>query len=200
MLCAVGLATLPATPLDAQQSGNAALPSEYSVKAVFLYSFGRYIQWPPESLDATPDIFVIGILGNDPFSGALDLIAAKKTIQERKIVVRRFASLEEYRAPCQILFVSGSLSEPERIAAIRQISGPGVLVVGESPGFAEAGGGANFYIENDHVRFEINAAAARRAGLHMDAQLLNLGKPVLEKEPATNSQSQKTRTSAKNNT
>ena len=43
------------------------VPNEYSVKAVFLYSFGRYIEWPENTFHNESDPFVIGIVGEDPF-------------------------------------------------------------------------------------------------------------------------------------
>ena len=121
---------------------------------------------------------MIGIVGKDSFGGALDDIAAKKTIQERQIVVRRFASPDQYKQPCHILFVSRSLPQDQQAALIRNTQGAAMLVVGETPGFAESGGGANFVVEEGQVRFEINVATARQSRLRMDAKLLNLGKPV----------------------
>jgi hypothetical protein len=52
------------------------------------------------------------------------------------------------------------------------------LLVGEVPGFAERGGGINFFVEGGTVRFEINVEAVRQEKLMLDAKLLNLGKKV----------------------
>jgi hypothetical protein len=166
----------PAQATDIAPTTN--LPNEYTVKAVFLYSFGRYVEWPESTFANATAPFVIGILGEDSFEGTLDQIAAKKTVQERPIVIRRFASLDEYRPGCQILFVSRSLRDDQQAAAIKKNDGKPVLVVGETPGFAERGGIANFFVDGDRIRFEINVDAARRAQLRMDAKLLSLGKPV----------------------
>jgi hypothetical protein len=171
--------------IAAQQPPPSSVANEYTVKAVFLYSFGRYVQWPEKAFSSAQDPFVIGVLGEDPFAGALEEIAAKKTVQDRRIVVRRFASAEEYRPPCHILFVSRSLAVGQQAAVIKKTADQAVLVVGETPGFAEWGGAANFFIDGDRVRFEINADAARRADLHMDAKLLSLGKPVGVQRPKT---------------
>jgi len=176
VLGAVWWCHVPAAP--AQQPVSSTLPNEYTVKAVFLYSFGRYVEWPASAFSGPADPFVIAIVGEDAFGGALDEIAAKKTIQERRILVRRFASAAEYHPPCHILFVSRSLPGDQQAALMSKAEGKPVFVVGESPGLAEKGAIANFFIEGDRVRFEINADAARKAQLRMDAKLLNLGKPV----------------------
>ena len=151
---------------------------------MFLYSFGRSVQWPEAALGKPGDPFVIGILGRDPFGEALNEIAAKKTLQERRIVVRRFASVEEYREPCHILFVSGSVSSDDRAALLKKTEGKPVWIVGETPGFAQQGGMANFFLEGDHVRFEINPENARRAQLRLDAKLMSLGTRVGTPRPA----------------
>jgi hypothetical protein len=164
------------SPTDASAVETA--PNEYAVKAVFLYSFGRYVEWPATAFESSGAPFVIGILGDDPFAGALDEIAAKKMIQGRRIVIRRFATLSDFKQPCHILFVSQSVPVAEREAVIAKTKSQPILLVGETPKFAEQGATANFFVEDNRVRFEINAEAARQSRLRMDAKLLSLGKPV----------------------
>jgi hypothetical protein len=173
-----GALWLPGRPVPGQPPEAATLPNQYTVKAVFLYNFGRYVEWPNGSFADASAPFVIGIVGEDAFGGALQEIAARKTIQGRPIVVRRFASPEDYNQTCHILFVSRSLASSQQAALIRMTQRRGVLVVGETPGFAEQGGTANFFVEEDRIRFEINVDTARRAQLRLDAKLLSLGKPV----------------------
>ncbi|MEI8372288.1 MAG: YfiR family protein [Planctomycetota bacterium] len=176
VLAALCWQSVSARAQQAQPAGS--VPNEYTVKAVFLYSFGRYVEWPENTFRNASDPFVIGIVGEDSFGGSLDEVAAKKTLQDRRIVVKRFASPDQYKQPCHILFVSRSLPQDQQIALIKNTQGTAVLVVGETPGFAENGGPANFFIDGDRVRFEINVTTARQSRLRMDAKLLNLGKPV----------------------
>lgn len=175
-LAAIGLAGLSARALAAEATVNP--PNEYTVKAVFLYSFGRYVQWPEAAFASASEPFVIGILGEDAFDGALDEIAAKKTIQGRPIVVQRFAALPDYRPPCHILFVSRSVSADEQAALLGQNATQPVFIVGETPGYAERGANANFFVDGERIRFELNVQTARHAQLRMDAKLLSLGKAV----------------------
>jgi hypothetical protein len=147
----------------------------YNVKAAFLYSFGRYMQWPAASFQATQGNFVIGVLGEDPFGGTLDQLARIKQVQGRRLAIERFPTLDA-RKPCQVLFVPRTTSEEQQQAAIRAFRGQAVLVVGETPGFAERGGTVNFYLDQDTVRFELNLIAARQQGLSVDAKLQNLAR------------------------
>jgi hypothetical protein len=180
LLVSAGLLCLPSLPLIAFQPDPVGVASEYTLKAVFLYSFGRYIDWPPEYLPQATGAFVIGVLGDDPFGDALDKIAAAKKIHDRQIVLRRFKSLAEYQ-PCHILFVTRSVPAEQQAEVIRKLQDKPLLLVGEMPGFAAQGGTVNFFVDQDTVRFEINLQAAKQQKLSINAKLLSLAR--LLKQP-----------------
>lgn len=153
--------------------GQAA--NKYQVKAAFLYNFGRFVDWPANS---STDPFVIGILGDDPFHGALEATVKDKTIDGRQVLVNRVVSIDAARN-CQVLFISPS--ESQKLPSIlNSLKGSPVLTVGETTGFARLGGVINFRIEDYRVRFEINVDAAERAGLKISSKLLSLARIVKE--------------------
>lgn len=157
------------------ESGKAA-QREYSIKAGFIYNFTKFIQWPESSFSGEQDKFVIGILGEDPFEDALDLLERKKKTGGREIAIQRFSSLRGIKK-CQVLFVSSS--EKNYIEKItRKFADSPVLLLGDTPGFAEKGIGINFYTRQNKVRFEFNRKALERAGIKVSSQLLNLGRMV----------------------
>ncbi len=169
----------PDTAEAAQQAEGINPQYEYNVKAAFLYSFGRYVEWPKDAFTERSGAFILGVCGEDLFGQILDRIAQTKTIQGRRIIIQRMATIEELQ-PCHILFVSRSIPPAQQIAIIDKMRGKPTLVVGEAPGFAEHGGGINFFLEGGTVRFEINVEAIRQKKLLLDAKLLNLGKKVSE--------------------
>ncbi len=183
LTAAVAAAWCPLLAAEDQQPAPANQPGEYTVKAAFLYSFGRFVEWPAAAFSDASAPLVIGVAGEDRFSGALDELAAKRTIQGRRIVIRRFATADDYRPPCHILFLSRSLTAEQQALFMKKAGKEAVLTVGETPGFNEKGGIVNFYVEGDRIRFEINAETARLAQLRMDAKLLNLGKPPEASRP-----------------
>jgi len=77
---------------------------EYQLKAVFLYKICPFVEWPPNAL-GNGNTFVIGVLGPDPFGGALETIAASEKVQGKKIVIQHFPSAKNYQ-PCHLLFIS----------------------------------------------------------------------------------------------
>jgi hypothetical protein len=151
-----------------------AAESEYAVKAAFLLNFTKFVQWPASTFESASAPFRICVLGADPFGGALDEVAQGESVAGRRVEVQR---LQKPPAPkaCQILFVSAS--EKDVRTALTAI-GPGVLTVGETPGFLGDGGIIAFILENRRVRFDIDAAAAAAAGLSVSSRLLTVARSV----------------------
>jgi hypothetical protein len=162
-----------AQPSDAPIRDNPAM-----VQAVFLYSIGRYVEWPKSAFAKPSSPFVIAILGDETFGGTLDAIAAKKRIQGRRIKILHFATPKKFDQQCHILFVSSSVSAADQAAVIEKTKGKPIFVVGAMPGLAERGATANFVTDEDRLVIEINANAARKSQLRMDAKLLSLAKLV----------------------
>jgi hypothetical protein len=174
---ALGVFLLACPPLGGQPSDDQALREEYNVKLAFLYNFGRYVEWPADAFARDGDAFVIGVLGADPFHGALDEIARSHKVHGRPISVRYFASLADYR-PCQVLFLVRSVPLEQQNAVVRKLLRAPVLLVGETEGFAARGGCVNFYREQQNIRFEINVEAVRGQRLQINAKLLSLARLV----------------------
>ncbi len=151
-------------------------PGEYEIKAAFLYNFARYVEWPDDAVKEPRDAFVVSILGEDPFGGVLDRIAERKTVQDKRIVVRRLKSMADY-TPCHLLFIASS--EEARLAEVAdRLKAAPVLTVGDGAGWARRGTVMSFTMEERKVRFEANLEAAKRTGLKISSQLLRLARIV----------------------
>jgi len=179
LVSALALLTVLAAPARTWAAESVA--GEYEIKAAVLYNFARFTEWPATAVPDSPDVFVIGVLGTDPFGDILDEVAATRTVGDKRIVVRRFATLDEY-TPCHILFVAAS--ERARMAAvIEKLRDAPVLLVADTAGFAQAGGTVDLVVEENKVRFEVNPVAAERAGVKISSKLLRLARIVkAEKE------------------
>jgi hypothetical protein len=177
MACAAvflgGAGHLQAQSEDSGEGSN----REYVIKAAYLYQFGRYVQWPANTFSDENAPLVIGVLGPDPFGSILEKIAQTKRIENRPIVLRRFATMAEYK-PCHILFIASGVGDEERKAAIQKARKNPILLVGESPRFAEEGGTINFYLEENKIRFEINTEVAKQDQLKISSKLLSLARIV----------------------
>jgi len=155
---------------------RAASPSEYQVKAVFLFNFSQFVEWPASAFVDASRPLVIGVLGEDPFGAYLDEAVRDETVGGRTLAVRRFEHVEDV-ADCQILFISASMIDklPRVLAGLR---GKPILTVGETEGFARSGGMIRFVTERSRIRLRINVEPAVASGLTISSKLLRLAEIV----------------------
>jgi hypothetical protein len=165
---AVGIASAFLGPscLHAQRSN----PSEYEVKAAYLYDFGKFVAWPAKV--AAADDFPICVLGEDPFGATFDATIAGETINGKKVVVNRIAKPQE-AVSCRILFISAS-EESQLKEILATIDKTSVLTVSDISQFTRRGGMIQFVTDANRVRFEVNVTTAERAGLILSSQLLKV--------------------------
>ena len=149
---------------------------EYDLKAAFLFNFAKFIDWPGGSFPSPQTPFTICVLGRDPFGHALDDDLHGKMIRDQPLAVRRLKDKTEARS-CQMVFVS-SAESVHLTELLESLRGASVLLVGETSGFAAAGGTIELTVEDNRVRFTINVDAAGRAGLTFSSKLLALAKLV----------------------
>ena len=173
---AVAILLMVDTSPAATDPAQAQPPSEYEVKAAFLFNFAKFVKWPED--EARGPTFVIAVLGSDPFGEILDRTLAGKTILDRNVEVRRIETVD---AGVQILFIGSS--EKGRLGEIlKDLGDARVLTVGEMEGFAERGGMIAFRLRQDVVRFEINLDQVKRAHLKMSSQLIRLAQRVISRD------------------
>jgi hypothetical protein len=150
-------------------------PTEYEVKAAFLYEFGRFVEWPVSPRQGG-DSFAICVLGEDPFGLVLDETVQGKTISSATVIARRILAVRDAET-CRILFISPS--ENSRLPEIlKALEGRSVLTVGEENQFTRRGGMISFRTEENRVRIAINQAATERAGIKLSSQLLKIATVV----------------------
>ncbi|MDF3056400.1 MAG: hypothetical protein K0R17_615 [Rariglobus sp.] len=149
---------------------------EYQIKAVFLFNFVQFVEWPQAAFSSDDAPIRIGVLGDDPFGSALDEAVRGESVRNRRLIVVRSQRVEDLEG-CHLLFISKS--ESRRLDTILSLLGTRpVLSVSEAEGFARRGGVVAFYSDGKKVRFEINIGAARKRGLKLSSELLSLGKIV----------------------
>ena len=177
-LCALAAGVLFCAPAAAQSDQ----PSEYEVKAAFLFNFTKFVEWPEGSFDDPHAPIVIGIIGDDPFGDSLMRIVAGQKVQGRSIVIRKVRFGDDLRR-CHVLFISAS--ERQRSAQILAgLHNASVLTVSDIDGFAVAGGAMQFVMQENRVRFVVNLDAATQGKLRVSAKLLALAQVVNHSEAA----------------
>jgi len=151
-------------------------PTDYQVKATYLYNFGRFIEWPGKVAAAQGSSFTVCVLGQDPFGPSLDATLAGETIGGKTVVAKRISSAEE-SGDCQILFLS--LTDDSRLnKIIADLDKKAVLTVSDMSQFVKRGGMIQFVLEGKKVRFEVNLTATQHAGLTLSSELLKVATAV----------------------
>jgi hypothetical protein len=160
-----------AISLCAMLPARAAESVEYAVKAAYLVKFIPFIDWP-DAVFATPDQPVtVCLLGPDPFGGRLDAEAGQKS-GERIVAVKHVEALDD-AANCQLLFAGAAPQAPEALAAA---TGKPIVTVTDSG--LPLHGIISFVIADNHVRFDIDQAAADADGIKISSKLLALAHAV----------------------
>jgi hypothetical protein len=150
-------------------------PTEYQVKAAFLYDFGKFVAWPTNAFADAYAPLVIGVVGDNPFHGDLKRLVANKKIDGHLVLVRPITTAADVPG-CHIVFISeAARKSPEDIlAALRQ---PGILTVTENvEHFTNSDFIINFVRKDNRIRFQINIATAAKAGVKISSKLLSLSK------------------------
>ena len=148
---------------------------EREVKAVFLFNFVQFVEWPASAFSSPDAPVVIGVLGTDPFGYLLDDVVMGEVVKGRQLTVARFRRVEDITA-CHVLFISPSeIRMYERI--LTALGAQPILTVGETENFT-ALGMVRFLTERNRVRLEVNVEKAKAAGLTISSNLLRAARIV----------------------
>jgi hypothetical protein len=149
---------------------GAAAPDEYRVKAVFLFNFSRFVEWPESAFAAPEAPFVIGVFGQDPFGADLDEVARGETVNGRQLQIRRIQAVDEAR-DCQILFIPAT-EQPQLDAILAALDRRSTLTVSDLDGSAARGAMIRLVTDRNRIRLRVNVESARAAGLVISSKLL----------------------------
>lgn len=149
---------------------------EFHVKALFLYNFANFVEWPQDAFKAQDSPLRMCLYGSVPFGGFLDAVDGTR-IRDRHLNVIRTSSAEEIEVGCHILFVGTErLDEIEQL--FQNMNHLFVLSIGNVEGFTDKGGTVNILRTKDQNKFEINLSKAIKNGLLIDSDLLSLARII----------------------
>ena len=142
--------------------------NEYSIKAMFLINFIKYIDWPHE----TPKtVFNIGIVGDSEIYDELIKIPALKTTDSRNIIITKISSSDLSEQDMILI----SRSENKRLdQVVKKFSRKGVLIISEDVRLRLNQSCINLKKINHHVCFEINLSNCKDNGLSISNNRLAL--------------------------
>ena len=147
-----------------------AAPSEYQIKAVFLFNFTQFVDWPAEAFPRQDAPFVIGVLGEDPFGSQLDDVVRGEHADGRALVIERYRNVGEIRY-CNILFI-GRTETAHLGEILAALKGRSILTVSDADPAGPRGVMIRLVNENNRIRLRIDVATAKAGNLTISSKLL----------------------------
>lgn len=142
--------------------------SEYQLKAVFLFNFAHFVEWPPAALNDDSAPFVIGVVGADPFGGSLNEAVRGESVSHHPLTIEHYPDAARLHN-CQILFIPAA-ELPHLSEILDALKGHSVLTVTDGP--APRGVVITLLKEDSRIRMRIDLSAARANNLTISSKLL----------------------------
>ncbi len=131
------------------------------IKAVFIFNFTRFFEWPTAKKTGN---FIIHVVGkNEALMKELTKMAESKTVGNQKMEIVNTPEFDPKSKPHMLFLlpdVSKSLAD-----ATSKLKGKGALIIAENAGAAKSGAAINFVIIESKQKFEYNKNSAVKAGL-----------------------------------
>jgi hypothetical protein len=147
--------------------------TQAKIKALYIYNFTKCFEWP-NNKDGN---FTITILGeNTGLVTELSNMAKTKMVGSQKIEVKNNTGITDVEKS-NILFITPDKSNL-LADVLSKFKGKGVLVITEKQGLAKVGATINFIVKENKQNFELNKAAASKAGLNVGSSIEKLAANV----------------------
>lgn len=143
--------------------------SEAEVKALFLFHFTQFVQWPASAFSSPRAPLVLGVANDPDFAKMLQRVVAGESMGTHPLEVREVKAARDVPG-CQILYL------PSRADALlgELPESRAILTVGETDRFARDGGIIRFFNDRNRLKLRINVRAARQDSIAISSKLLQL--------------------------
>ncbi|HTX41332.1 MAG TPA: YfiR family protein [Acidobacteriaceae bacterium] len=166
----VGLALAPGG------GAQATMPDEYHVRAAIIVNLTKFVVWPPSKTADPHAPFVVGLLGYDEQSDAVERAFTGRLVDGRPVAVRRIGHSDRMD-DCFLVYVA--LPEQKHYDEVApELTRAGVLTVSDDERFVFNGGVVGLPVTGDHIQIQINLAHAQSSGLAISSRLLQLATVV----------------------
>lgn len=145
---------------------------EDAVKAAFVFHFAQFVEWPA----GRPETITIGVLGEDPFNGALEIIHGKM-VNGQSIRIKQLSSTDRAVDNVQVLIVGWS-DENVVTSILASAANRPILTIADMDVFKVEGAIISLFRKGTRQKFGVDRQAASRAGLTLSSQLLQIAAVV----------------------
>lgn len=153
--------------------------AELQIKAVFLYKFGSYVEWPARAFPREDSALAIGVMSADDLAEELVRVVEGRTVGGRPVTVKRVQPGDPL-AGLHILFI-GIAGHSRLGEVLSAAKGRPILIVTDSEGAVEKGSMINFVLVGGKVRFDVAPGSAGQGNLRISARLLEVARKVVDR-------------------
>jgi hypothetical protein len=136
------------------------------IKAVFVYNFSKYFEWPSSYKDGN---FLILVMGNSTLTNEISSMASSKAVGSQKFEVKSISSVDQI-TKCHMLYVPAD-SPVELSKIISKIKNYSTLLITEKDGMTKQGSAINFVVQNNKQKFELNKTNAIKYDIKVSSSL-----------------------------
>jgi hypothetical protein len=144
---------------------------ESRVEAAFLFNFSKFVSWPETAFADSNSPLVLSIFDPERHAAASESLAGRQ-VGGRTLEVRMVSGIEE-ALDSHLLFI-GAAEAPQLDKLLAAVAGRPILTVSDIEGFAARGGMVELFRRERKIRFGVQLAAARKAGLGISSEVLRL--------------------------
>ncbi len=144
-------------------------------ESAYVFNFIKFVEWPASSIKSG-DKLRLCVIGNDELHASLAALEGRR-IGDHSLQVLLPQPGSSNLRDCQVLYI-GAEEQRRLVPIIKSLGDAPVLTISDITDFAERGGGIGLLHRDNRMLFEINLASARRAGLQLSSQMLNLAANV----------------------
>ena len=155
--------------LTGMRFGYSQVSTVSQAQTMFIYNFSRLIQWPAGN---TTGDFVIGVVGDNEMYNSLVTFVTNKRVGSQSITVKKFDEPQSI-SRCHIVFVGdGKINRLNEV--ISKLQGTNSLIITERKGMINAGSAIDFFMDQDKLKFVMNAENAEKYNLAVSKSLLDM--------------------------
>jgi hypothetical protein len=174
-MLALALALLLPAVVGTLRAADASALQEHELKALYLFNFTKYVEWPEQPTGDT-NSFLVGVVGAPDVEASLIEATRGKDVGGKPVVVRRFEPGGDLRG-CRIVYVG--LTDRGQVDRLMEgLRDQPALTVGEGEIFLDRGGMIGFVRKDKKIRLFVGLEKARRSGLRVSAKLLGVAEGV----------------------
>lgn len=153
------------------ETQSSKIDTNSKIKAVFLYNFTKYIEWPTEYKNGN---FVVGILGNSAaLYKELSLMSKTKKVASQEFEIKIYTSADDINDKIHMLYIPDEASGSIKNAS-QKLKGKSTLIVTETPELSTQESGINFIIVANRQKFELNKSNVEGHNLKVSKSLEDL--------------------------